>query len=333
MSTRSLLAGLVALACLLPACADESDPGSSDASRAPVSQGPSADGGGKEQEAAAACVAGDHRGCQIDGDIVGEQSCGGEGAAAAWGECAALPCEYGEHSGCQTPDGGDGLRECRGSSGWSECGRLTGECAPGDTRECGGPIAGMSAPCALEGGVWRFMTGACMTPLVVSFDGAAVQFTEARGDFDVLGAGVCAPTSWVAAATPWLALDRDGNGRIDDGAELFGSMTRLSGGGRARQGFEALAPLDSDGDGRVTPADASWSRLVLWRDADQDRVSQPGELRGLDAEGVVAIELDYRSGFRCEAGGCEGERSRVIWRDGSGAERRGAMIDVRLADR
>ena len=111
---------------------------------------------------------------------------------------------------------------------------------------------------------------------------------------------------------------------------------RLPGGNMTLVGMEldrAVAPLDTDGDGRITPADASWSRLVLWRDVDQDRASQPGELRGLDAEGIVAIELDYRTGFRCEAGGCEGERSRVIWRDGSGAERRGAVIDVRLADR
>ena len=78
----------------------------------------------------------------------------------------------------------------------------------------------------------------------------------------------------------------------------------------------------------------AWWRLVLWRDANQDRVSQPGELRGLDAEGLTEIDLGYRSVVRCEAGGsCEGERASVRWRDASGRELRGAVIDVRLASR
>lgn len=220
---------------------------------------------------------------------------------------------------------------------WGACGTI-GNCSPGNSMKCpevaGIPGTGGGAACSLENGEWRYPAWACATPLVFSFDLAPVRFTQASGSFDVHGAGLCTATDWVDAKTPWLALDRDGNGQIDDGSELFGSMTVLPSGERARQGFEALAPLDSNGDGWISAQDEAWSRLLLWRDQNQDRRSQPQELRGLDAEGIAAIELSFRVVGRCEPGGsCEGERARVLWRDAAGQEQRGAVIDVRLANR
>ncbi len=331
MMRSTLAAALVAVSCLLGACADD-DGGTSN----PVgSTNDKASQGNLNDAPAAECNLGDTRGCEDNG-AVGSQVCAADKSGAGkWGACEPLACETGDIADCTADDGTTGARQCDYDGTWGECGRFTGECKPGDSRSCGNPmIEGMTAPCWLSGGKWQWQYAACNTPLVISFDGAPVTFSQAAGSFDVQGAGVCAATDWVTAATPWLALDRDGNGRIDDGAELFGSMTRLPGGQRAKQGFEALAPLDSDGDGVITPADASWSRLVLWRDVNQDRVSQPGELRGLDAEGIVAIDLAFRMVPHCEVGGsCEGERGGVRWRDAGGHERTGAVIDVRLADR
>jgi hypothetical protein len=131
----------------------------------------------------------------------------------------------------------------------------------------------------------------------------------------------------------WLALDRDGDGAIADGSELFGSMTVLSSGRRARNGFEALRELDEDGDGRITPADSGFARLLLWSDEDGDRVSGRGELRSLASFGVVSIDLDYGVDLRCDArGNCEVERASFRWFDASGAERVGAIVDVHLRD-
>jgi hypothetical protein len=246
------------------------------------------------------------------------------------------PCEPGEVGVCTTADQESGLRHCDHKGVWGECGRY-GNCAPGDSKPCpqvpGLPDMG-GAGCTLEEGEWRYPAYACATPLVLSFDQAPVRFTRAPGSFDVHGAGVCMATEWVDARTPWLVLDRDGNGQIDDGSELFGSMTLLPGGGRASQGFEALAPLDTDGDRWITPRDRDWSRLALWRDQNQDRRSQASEIRSLDEEGVLAIELDFRVITRCTPGsGCEVERARIRWQDPSGKEQYGAVVDVHLADR
>jgi PAS domain-containing protein len=144
---------------------------------------------------------------------------------------------------------------------------------------------------------------------VLAFDGAPVTFTAAPGEFDLFGRKASFASDWVGARTPWLAIDLDGNGRIDDGRELFGSMTELGDGRRASNGFEALRALDADGDGVITAHDPAFERLLVWRDVDQDRRSAPDELRPLRDEGVVALHLAYVVDPRCIAGGCEVERA------------------------
>jgi len=98
---------------------------------------------------------------------------------------------------------------------------------------------------------------------VLAFDREHVTFTRPSGAFDLMGRDASIDTDWVGADTPWLAVDLDGNGRVDDGRELFGSMTALPGGGRASNGFEALATLATDGDGQITRHDAAFARLLL----------------------------------------------------------------------
>jgi hypothetical protein len=171
---------------------------------------------------------------------------------------------------------------------------------------------------------------ASSTPLVLSFDGAPVELAASAGYFDVSGA-MSVMTDWPTAKTPWLALDRSGNGAIDDGSELFGSATALRGGGRATNGFVALAELDSNKDGQITPEDAGFAALRLWSDKDGDRVSSSGELSALSARQVVSIDLGYASAARCDArGNCEVERASFHYTDDQGALRTGAVIDVHL---
>jgi hypothetical protein len=108
-------------------------------------------------------------------------------------------------------------------------------------------------------------------------------------------------------------------------------MTVLASGRRASNGFAALAELDDDGDGRITSADAAFAKPVLWSDDNQDRRSSPDELRTLAQAGVQALGLRYDVEPRCTRTACEVEHASISFRDGAGAEARGALVDVHLA--
>jgi hypothetical protein len=190
----------------------------------------------------------------------------------------------------------------------------------------------LSTTCTLVGGVWQYDPMACSTPLVLAFDDEPVTFTNPAGAFDLSGRETLVQTDWVSSETPWLVLDRNENGRIDNGAELFGSMTRLAGGRRAANGFLALAPLDSDRDGWITANDPAFARLALWRDLNQDRASSADELTPA-ADTVLALSLAYRDIPRCFEGNCERERAELVYRDRAGRERRGSVVDVYFSER
>ena len=109
--------------------------------------------------------------------------------------------------------------------------------------------------------------------------------------FDHNGNGVRTATGWVKSDDAFLVLDRNGNGSIDNGRELFGDSTPLSTGGVAADGFAALAQEDTNGDGKVDSLDARFASLRLWRDLNQDGVSQAGELFTLASQGIIALNL------------------------------------------
>lgn len=165
------------------------------------------------------------------------------------------------------------------------------------------------------------------TPLVLAFDDAPVQF--GRGTF-ALWPGLPMQLAWPSAHTPWLALDRNGNGLIDDGGELFGSGTMMPNGEFANNGFAALAVFDANHDSIIDARDPIFAQLQTWAD-DGDQHTQPQELRSV-AEFVERIELDYRIERRCATdGSCEVERAGIIWRDSNGESSAGAVIDVHLS--
>ena len=223
--------------------------------------------------------------------------------------------------------GGEALEFCGadGSSyAWSQCIEAPA-CSPEDYE------ADDCMQCELDAEGVPFISDGCGgdTPLVLSFDGAAVEYGSGGRPFDL---GRCAATDWPTATTPWLALDRDHSGHIEGGHELFGSATRLHDGGLANQGFAALAELDGNGDGTISAEDPEFAALVLWADGDGDRRSVGLELQSLAATGIVAIELGYTSDRRCDArDNCEVERAAFRWRDGLGREHAGEVVDVHLA--
>ena len=114
--------------------------------------------------------------------------------------------------------------------------------------------------------------------------------------FDLDDSGIKKSVGWIAADDGLLVWDRNGNGMIDSGAELFGDATpRYDANGvligRAVDGFAALALEDSNADGNVDRLDAHWSALRVWQDANQDGVSQGVELKTLDELGIVSFHV------------------------------------------
>ena len=185
------------------------------------------------------------------------------------------------------------------------------------------PSAKVAAYCQNE-----FPAPTCETPLVVAFDAQPIDFAPAGRDRFAFVPGDPAATDWPTQATPWIALDLDGDGAITSGAELFGSSTVLASGARARNGFAALAALDANGDGTVDARDPMFSRLVLWSDRNGDHPARPTRSARSRAR-VTAISLAFSTDARCnQRDDCEGERGTLRWRDAAGAEHVGAVVDV-----
>ncbi|WP_179958211.1 calcium-binding protein [Chitinimonas arctica] len=138
-------------------------------------------------------------------------------------------------------------------------------------------------------------------PLVLDIDGDGVETVGVANSlvlFDHDADGIKTKTGWTRADDGFLVLDRNGNGTIDDGRELFGDATPLNGngsmdtqGGIAANGFAALAKEDSNNDGKIDAADARWGRLRMWQDANQDGISQANELKTLAALNITAVNL------------------------------------------
>lgn len=133
------------------------------------------------------------------------------------------------------------------------------------------------------------------SPLVIDLNGDGV-FTTTVDDgvaFDIDASGHAKQVAWVGAHDGLLVLDINGNGRIDDGRELFGNHTHLAQGGLAADGWQALAQHDSNGDGAITGLDAVFGRLQVWVDANQNGVTDAGELHSLLSLGITAIALQH----------------------------------------
>ena len=246
---------------------------------------------------------------------------------------ATRPCDGGQQY-CTTYYGPDGVE-----LHWGSACVAAPECTPGDSRSCFGDDAGWPEGGSPSQGCYPDINGVphwgvddCNTPLVLSFDRRPIEFSAptAAAAFDIAGAGACTQPHWPAAATPWLAIDLDHNGAIDGGGELFGTGSALTG-GAAQNGFVALAALDSDHDGAITPADARWGELLVWADHDADRRSSPWELLPAASMDLVRIDLEYSSQRRCDRdGNCSVERASFSFRE-LGAVRSGEVVDVHLA--
>jgi hypothetical protein len=143
-------------------------------------------------------------------------------------------------------------------------------------------------------------------PMILDLDGDGLDLTSSADgvDFDMNGDGAGERVAWTAAGSDdaWLVLDRNANGVIDDGTELFGNITDQPQ-SDSPHGFVALAVFDGaavggNGNDLIDAGDAVWSRLRLWTDADHNGKAESAELQPLSAAGVTALELDFKTAGR-----------------------------------
>ncbi|MBD9657668.1 hypothetical protein IB239_22795, partial [Pseudomonas sp. PDM12] len=134
-------------------------------------------------------------------------------------------------------------------------------------------------------------------PLVLDLDGDGIETVSANAGlvFDFNGDGLKTGTGWIKKDDGFLVLDRNGNGTIDNGSELFGVDTVKKNGQKATSGFDALSDLDHNGDGVFDAADKAFADVRVWQDLNQDGIAQVGELKSLAEHGIAAINLGSKS--------------------------------------
>ncbi|MEQ2015756.1 hypothetical protein ABLB90_04020 [Photorhabdus bodei] len=158
------------------------------------------------------------------------------------------------------------------------------------------------------------------TPLIIDLTGDGIITIAENGSihFDHDNDGIVESSGWIEANNAFLVWDKNGDGKINNGNELFGNNSILKNGIKSANGFAALADLDDNFDGIFDQNDSLWNSLELWIDANKDGITDNGELYKLSESGIFAINLTYKeNGFKDINGNIHGLESSVLWNNGN----------------
>jgi len=126
-------------------------------------------------------------------------------------------------------------------------------------------------------------------PLILDMAGTGIELTEpGKGAiFDINADGKKEPTAWVKGGSGFLVLDKNNNGLIDDGKELFGDQNG------AAHGFQELAGYDTNSDGVIDRRDPVFMALKVYQDMNNNGKFERKELSSVDRVGIESISLDF----------------------------------------
>jgi len=123
-------------------------------------------------------------------------------------------------------------------------------------------------------------------PLVINLDGSTVSLSNVRFSFDLNADGTREDIPFVSPGNGLLALDRNGDGKILDGSELFGPTTG--------NGFSELARLDDDRNGWIDEKDSFFNKLLIWiKDAEGKDSYLSLKDAGVGAIALAGIQTAY----------------------------------------
>jgi Ca2+-binding RTX toxin-like protein len=165
-----------------------------------------------------------------------------------------------------------------------------------------------------------------VSPIILDLDGNGVQTEGLNSNvhFDHDGNGFSELTGWVAPGDGLLVYDKNSNGMIDDGSELFGNNSKLTD-GLAENGFRALQAFDSNHDGVVDENDVGFEKLQIWKDSNGNGLTDAGELLSMAEAGVKALNVAYdETSFVVKYGNHYQQSGTYVAADGNVA----SMVDV-----
>jgi len=203
---------------------------------------------------------------------------------------------------------------------------------------CGALWIGRNASCFANFLTCQVLQTACpASPILLDLDRNAFHLAGLDNSvpFDINADGQTEEISW----TQWnqndvfLCLDRNQNGRIDNGSELFGNHTPLHFGSTAPNGYIALAEFDMEhlggnDDGFIDKDDTIYKDLCVWKDSNHNGFSEANELSNLKASGVARIGLRYESSREIDQHGNELRYWSHAWIQDDEALRHTLTVDV-----
>lgn len=158
-------------------------------------------------------------------------------------------------------------------------------------------------------------------PLIIDLGETGIELCELSNgvNFDLDNNGYAEKTAWIGTIDGFLALDRNENGIIDNGGELFGDQVDIGDRMLSSSGFEALSILDENEDGVIDEKDDYYKMLLVWVDSNHNGYSEPNELNLLDYYGIKEIQLDHINGSVIDenTGTMMTESAKVVYQDNS----------------